>query len=38
MDVVFVDMLEQAFAYVSGNTVLIQRDGGAWRVDRSMPT
>ena len=38
MRIVFVDMLEQAFAYVSGNTVLIQRDGGAWRVDQSMPT
>jgi hypothetical protein len=36
--IVFVDMLEQAFAYVSGNTVLIQRDGGPWRVDQSMPT
>jgi hypothetical protein len=38
MRVVFVDMLEQAFAYVSGNTVLIQRYGEAWRVDQSMPT
>ena len=38
MRVVFVDMLEQAFAYVSGSAVLIQRDGGAWRVDQSMPT
>jgi hypothetical protein len=38
MRIVFVDMLEQAFAYVSDNTVLIQRDGGAWRVDQSMPT
>ena len=38
MRIVFVDMLEQAFAYVSGNTVLIQRDGGSWRVDQSMPT
>ena len=38
MRIVFVDMLEQAFAYVSGNTVLIQREGGAWRVDQSMPT
>jgi hypothetical protein len=38
MRIVFVDMLEPAFAYVSGNTVLIQRDGGAWRVDQSMPT
>jgi hypothetical protein len=36
--IVFVDMLEQASAYVSGNTVLIQRDGGPWRVDQSMPT
>ena len=38
MRVVFVDMLEQAFAYVSGNTVLIQRNGGAWTVDQTMPT
>ncbi len=35
---VYVDMLEQAFAYVSGNTVLIKREGGSWRVDQSMPT
>jgi hypothetical protein len=38
MRVVYVDMLEQAFAYVSGNTVLIQQDGGTWRVDQSIPT
>ena len=38
MRVVFVDMLEQAIAYVSGNTVLMQRDGGAWTVDQTMPT
>jgi len=38
MRIVFVDMLEQAFAYVSGNTVLIQRDGGPWTVDQTMPT
>jgi hypothetical protein len=38
MRIVFVDMLEQAFAYVYGNTVLIRRDGGAWTVDQSMPT
>ena len=29
---------EQALAYVSDNTVLIQRDGGSWIIDRSMPT
>jgi hypothetical protein len=38
MRIVFVDMLEQALAYVSGNTVLIKRDEEAWRVDQSMPT
>jgi hypothetical protein len=36
--IVFVDMLEQAIAYVSGNTVLIQVNGRSWRVDQSMPT
>ncbi|GLS17824.1 hypothetical protein GCM10007874_08390 [Labrys miyagiensis] len=38
MRVVYIDMLEQAFAYVSGNTALIKRDGKSWQVDRSMPT
>ena len=38
MRTVYVDMLEQAFAYVSGNTVLMQRDGGSWTVDQTMPT
>ena len=38
MRIVYVDMLEQAFAYVSGNTVLMQREGGAWTVDQTMPT
>jgi hypothetical protein len=36
--IVFIDMLEQAFAYVSGNTVLLRRDQGPWTVDQSMPT
>jgi hypothetical protein len=36
--IVYIDMLEQARAYVSGNTVLIQREGRSWRVDQSMPT
>ena len=35
---VYVDMLEQAWAYVSGNTVLIKREKKPWRVDQSMPT
>lgn len=38
MRIVFVDMLEQALAYVSGNTVLIKREKKPWRVDQSMPT
>ena len=38
LGIVFVDMLEQAFAYVSGNTVLLKREGGSWTVDQSMPT
>ena len=38
MRILFVDMLEQASAYVSGNTVLIRRAGGSWNVDQSMPT
>ena len=36
--IVFVDMLEQAFAYVSGNTVLLRRGDGSWTADQSMPT
>ena len=36
--IVFIDMLEQAYAYVDGNTVLLRHDGGPWRVDQSMPT
>ena len=35
---VLVEVLEQANAYVSDSTVLIQRDNGAWTIDRSMPT
>jgi hypothetical protein len=38
LSIVFVDMLEQAFAYVSGSTVLLKREGGSWTVDQSMPT
>jgi hypothetical protein len=36
--IVYLEMLEQAFVYVSGDTVLIRREGGSWAVDRSMPT
>ena len=38
MRIVFVDVLEQAIAFVSGNTVLLRRDNGAWAADTSMPT
>jgi hypothetical protein len=38
MHVVHLEVLEQAHAYVSGNTVLIQREQGPWTIDRSMPT
>ena len=38
MRILFLEMLEQAIAYVSGNTVLMRRDGGSWKVDQSMPT
>ncbi|MET0743704.1 MAG: hypothetical protein ABWY78_10070, partial [Microvirga sp.] len=38
MHTIFVEMHELAQAYVSGNTVLIQRDGGPWGIDQSMPT
>jgi hypothetical protein len=33
-----VEVHEQALAYVSGGTVMIQRDGGSWSIDRSIPT
>lgn len=33
-----VEMLEEAIAYVSGTTVWLQRNGGAWTLDTSMPT
>jgi hypothetical protein len=33
-----VEMLEEAIAYVSGLMVLLQRNGGAWTQDTSMPT
>lgn len=38
MGTVLVEMLEQAIACVSGNTVLLQREGGPWTADTSMPT
>jgi hypothetical protein len=38
MHVVLLEILEQALAYVSDDTVLIQRDNGSWIIDRSMPT
>jgi hypothetical protein len=38
MRVVFMEMLEQGIAYVSGNTVLLRHDDGPWTTDRSMPT
>ncbi len=37
MRIAFLEMLEQAFAYVSDNTVLLQRDNGQWTIDRSLP-
>ena len=36
--IVLVAVLEQASAFVSGNTVLLRRDNGAWEADTSMPT
>lgn len=33
-----VEMLEEAIAYVSGSVVLLQRNGGTWSKDTSMPT
>jgi len=38
MHTVLVEVLEQAEAYVAGNTVLLRRGDGPWVVDRSMPT
>ena len=38
MHLVLLEVLEQAHAYVSDNTVLIQRENGPWMIDRSMPT
>jgi hypothetical protein len=35
---VHVEILEQAVAYVAGNTVLVRRGNGPWVVDTSMPT
>jgi hypothetical protein len=35
--IVYLEMRDQVFAYVSDNTVLLQRSGGAWTTDRSMP-
>lgn len=36
--VVLVEMLETAVVYVGGSTVLIRRDEGPWKHDRSIPT
>jgi hypothetical protein len=33
-----VEMLEEAIAYVAGTHVLLQRNGGSWALDTSMPT
>jgi len=33
-----VEMLEEAIAYVAGTKVLLQRNGGSWVLDTSMPT
>ena len=33
-----VEMLEEAIAYVGGTVVLLQRNGGVWTKDTSMPT
>jgi len=33
-----VEMLEEATAYMSGSVVLLQRNGGTWTKDTSMPT
>jgi hypothetical protein len=38
MRIVYLEMLEQVIAYVSGNTVLLRHDNGPWAIDRSMPT
>ncbi|MFI0848968.1 hypothetical protein [Mesorhizobium sp. IMUNJ 23232] len=38
MHTTHLEVLEQAVMYVSGNTVLFQRDGPSWTTDRSMPT
>jgi hypothetical protein len=35
---VFVEILEQAFAYVAGNMVLLRHGDGRWTADTSMPT
>ena len=36
--IVYVEMLEQAFAYVSDATVLFKLGDAPWKTDRSMPT
>jgi hypothetical protein len=38
MRIAFVEMHEQAIAYVSDNTVLLRHDNGSWTTDQSMPT
>ena len=38
MTIAYVEMLEQVFAYVSNDTVLLRHDNGSWTTDQSMPT
>ena len=38
MRILFLEVLEQASAYVSGNTVLMRRASGSCTIDQSMPT
>jgi hypothetical protein len=33
-----VEVLEEAVVFVSGNKALIQRNGGPWQLDASMPS
>jgi hypothetical protein len=33
-----VEIVDEAIAYVNGNKVLIQRNGGQWLLDTTMPT
>jgi hypothetical protein len=36
--IVYLEILEQAFVYVSEGSVLLRHERGAWTLDRSMPT